>query len=723
MDDGRIARVLPLTTTRALRGSFDYLIPAGVTVDVGTLVDIPFAHRRMLGVVSGTAPDSDVPPERLATIAAVHDSSLPGDLVDLAEWVASEYCSTTARALALMLPPGAGRSAPARPTLTAALTPAGEVALAGETRLSAGQHAALARLAADGPTPARAIGTSLLRRLEQRGLVTIAAASVRRDPRRHTVSSAAADAPPLTVGQQVALSAVTDCIRTGAHAELLLSGVTGSGKTEVYLAAAAATLAAGRGVIILVPEIGLTAQARARFEARLGAVVAVLHSGLTAAERAEEWRRVRSGEARVAIGARSAVFAPVDDLGLIVIDEEHESSYKHEGDPRYDARLVAARRARYFSAVMLSGSATPRPESVATQRTLTMPSRVDGRPLPRVEILDMRGRHHPLHPEARAALAEVRRSGAKAVVLLNRRGWSNFLSCADCGRVWSCPNCDVSLILHRAGGPAHVACHHCGHSEPAPCRCPDCGSVSVARHGAGTEALEQELLAVVGADPGFPVLRLDADSPGHEARARTLAAFHAAPAGVLVGTQMIAKGHDFADVSLGIVLDADQTLRFPDFRAEERTFALLTQLAGRTGRGAGGDGRVLVQTRAPAARPILLAARHDSVGFLAGELGRRAGLRYPPYSTLIRVICSSPEPEPAQRVATALRAAIGDAPDRYRVLGPAPLFRLRNRHRSQLQIRAADRGGAISAVRAAVDALVHARALTRVAVSVDVDPQ
>jgi primosomal protein N' (replication factor Y) len=677
----------------------------------------------LLGVVSGTAQDSDVPPERLASIAAVHDSSLPADLVDLAEWIAAEYCSTTARALALMLPPGIGRAGPPRPTLTATLTPAGAAALTGGERLSAGQRAALHRLAGEGATPTAELGTALLRRLARRGLVRIEAAPVRRDPLRHTVSSASADAPPLTAGQQLALSEVSACLAGRLHAELLLSGVTGSGKTEVYLAAARAALAAGRGVIILVPEIGLTDQARARFEARLGGVVAVLHSGLTPAERAAEWRRLRSGEARVAIGARSAVFAPVADIGLIVIDEEHESSYKHEGDPRYDARLVAARRARFFSAVLLSGSATPRPESVAGQRTLTMPSRVDGRPLPRVEILDMRGRHYPLHPEARAALAEVRRAGAKAVVLLNRRGWSNFLSCADCGRVWSCPNCDVSLVLHRAAGPARVACHHCGHGEPAPRRCPDCGSVSVARHGAGTEALEQELLSVVGADSGFPVLRLDADSPGHEARARTLAAFHAAPAGVLLGTQMIAKGHDFADVSLGIVLDADQTLRFPDFRAEERTFALLTQLAGRTGRGPRGAGRVLVQTRAPTARPILLAARHDTAGFLAGELSRRASLGYPPYRTLIRVICSSLEPALPERAATALRAAIGEAPDRYRVLGPAPLFRLRNRHRSQLQIRAGDRAGAIGAVRAALDELVDGRALTHVAVSVDVDPQ
>jgi primosomal protein N' (replication factor Y) len=429
----------------------------------------------------------------------------------------------------------------------------------------------------------------------------------------------------------------------------------------------------------------------------------------------------------VAVGPRSAIFAPLENLGLIVVDEEHESSYKHEGDPRYDARLLAAHRAAYFGAVLVSGSATPRPESVATQTVVSMPSRVDGRALPAVEILDMRGLHHPLHPDTRLALAEVRRRGEKAVVLLNRRGWSNFLTCADCGRVWKCPNCDVSLVMHRRGN--QVACHHCGHHEPIPGRCPDCGSVSVARHGAGTERLEHELAQAFAAGPEFPVLRLDADLAGHDARAEALARFQAAPAGILVGTQMIAKGHDFADVSLGVVLDADQTLRFPDFRAEERTFTLLTQLAGRTGRGGASGGRVLVQTLSPTARPITLAARHDSQTFIAGELERRRALRYPPYSTLIRLICSSPDAEAPQRAAAALKQRIqvgldaAGAAGGASLLGPAPLFLLRSRFRAQLQIKASERRAAIAAVGAAVDSLVGTKTFKDVAVSVDVDPQ
>ncbi len=468
---------------------------------------------------------------------------------------------------------------------------------------------------------------------------------------------------------------------------------------------------------MLVPEIALTPQTMERFVTRFGDVVAVIHSALSQGERHDEWQRLAGGEACVCVGPRSAVFAPLANIGLIVVDEEHESSYKHEGDPRYDARTVAQRRAADHGAVLLLGSATPRPESASGPARLRLPQRVDGRPMPAVEILDMRGQHHPLHPEARIALADLRRAGGKAIVLLNRRGWSNFLSCRSCGEVWMCPNCEVALVLHRSGG--YVACHHCGHRARVPSRCPACQSVAVARHGAGTEQIEHELTEALGGD-GFPVLRLDADSAGLDTRARTLAAFGAARAGVLVGTQMIAKGHDFPDVSLGIVLDADQTLRFPDFRSEERTFALITQLAGRTGRASVG-GRVLVQTLAPEARSIRFAARHDSDGFIADELTRRRPLGYPPFSSLIRVVCSSVQAGDAAEAASALARAI-DPPDAV-LLGPAPLFRLRGRARSQIVVKAHDRAAAIHAVGAAVDDLGPGAARRGVNVSVDVDPQ
>jgi primosomal protein N' (replication factor Y) len=338
-------------------------------------------------------------------------------------------------------------------------------------------------------------------------------------------------------------------------------------------------------------------------------------------------------------------------------------------------------------------------------------------------LLDMRSSHQPLHPETRMALADLRHAGGKAIMLLNRRGWSNFLSCRNCARVWLCPNCDVALVLHRHG--SFVACHHCGHREPVPDRCPDCASVSVARHGAGTERIEHELREGLATD-AFPIFRLDADASTLEARARTLQAFEASPAGVLVGTQMVAKGHDFPDVSLGVVIDADQTLRFPDFRSEERTFALVTQLAGRTGRGiAAGTGmasrsRVLVQTLAPDARSLQFAARHDADGFVADELTRRRALRYPPFASLIRVVCSAEgEPEAgdaAMRIHE--RVVVGGAA----VLGPAPLFRLRGRFRSQVFVKATDREPAIEAVGRAVDAIAPGAAKRGVAVSVDVDP-
>jgi len=323
----------------------------------------------------------------------------------------------------------------------------------------------------------------------------------------------------------------------------------------------------------------------------------------------------------------------------------------------------------------------------------------------------MAGVSGPLHERTRQELEGVRRRGEKAIVLLNRRGWSNFLSCRSCGNVWGCPSCDVTLVLHRAGG--YLACHHCGHRERVPDRCPDCGSVSVTRHGAGTEKLESDL-----AGAGLTVFRLDADVGR---AAHVLRAFEAAPRGVLVGTQVVAKGHDFPDVTLGVVLDADATLRFPDFRAEERTFALVAQLAGRAGRGPGG-GRVLVQTMAPGAASIAAAARHDADGFLAGELGRREALRYPPFSHLIRIVCSATAGRAVGEAARAIRAELGDMPG-AQVLGPAPLFRLRGRERAQLVIKAGDRAAAVAAAGAAVAAVAGERARRGVAFSVDVDPQ
>jgi primosomal protein N' (replication factor Y) (superfamily II helicase) len=671
-----------MTTARVLRGPFDYRLSGELreTVTVGSMLVVPFGRREILGVVTALAEHSEVSEEKLLAPLRSLDDGLPGlpvDLVALAEWLAEEYCSTLARALALVLPPAATRRLSGRKRRTRPVLP---------------KHIQLGARTAEPPT--------------------------------------------LTTEQAAALSDLSMALHSGQAQKRLLAGITGSGKTEVYLRICAETLEQGRGAIVLVPEIALTTQIVGRFIERFGDTVAVLHSRLTVAQRREEWRRLRVGEARVCVGPRSAVFAPIERLGLIVVDEEHDSSYKHEGDPRYDARAVAARRASDSGALLLLGSATPRPESVhEAPAAIRLSHRVDGRPLPQVKVLDMRNQLPGLHPLTAEALREVRSARGKAIVLLNRRGWSNFLSCRECGRVWGCPECDVALVLHRAS--RIVACHHCGHQERAPQRCA-CGSMSVARHGVGTERLQHELAATLD-DGDFPVFRLDADTIGGASGAAAgtaggagdalerggvsdlLSRFESAPAGVLIGTQMVAKGHDFADVTLGVVLDADATLRFPDFRAEERTFALVTQLAGRVGRG--NDGQVLVQSIAPEARSIVHAAAHDSDGFLAGELERRRALEYPPFSSLIRVVCSAEHSAEAHTAARALRERLAGRGGS--VLGPAGLFRLRGRERQVLVVKAPteQRSQAICLVGAAVQQMADARTHSGVNFSVDVDPQ
>jgi primosomal protein N' (replication factor Y) (superfamily II helicase) len=722
-----IAKVEPLTSARALRGPFDYRLSASFDgVDVGSMLVVPFGRQRMLGVVVGLAEESEIPDERLVEPLTALDPEVPADLVRLGLWVAEEYCSTPARGLGLVLPPGTGRSTKPRVrtrlVLVAELVAAGrEALLGGGPALGERQRAAL-QLLRGGALPAAALcresgcSHASLRALFDRGLIALERQEVGRRPEHSHIGARSELAPTLSEAQRLALAEIVRRIDADEGGRLLLHGVTGSGKTEVYLQAVAAALERGQSAIVLVPEIALTPQTAGRFEERFGDAVAVLHSKLGAGERYDEWTRLRRGEARVCVGPRSAVFAPLPDLGLIVIDEEHDPSYKQESDPRYDARHVAERRAEQAGAVLVAGTATPRPESWLRLERLQLPERVDGRGMPPVEVVSMTGVSSALHSRTRDALEAVRVREEKAIVLLNRRGWSNFLSCRVCGRVWSCPECDVSLVLHRAA--AVVACHHCGHQELAPSGCPDCGSVSVARHGAGTERLEREIEALMHP---LPVFRLDSDATaGRGAIARVLGRFDAAESGVLVGTQMVAKGHDFPAVTLGVVLDADSTLRFPDFRAEERTFAMVAQLAGRSGRGPRG-GRVIVQALDPDARSLRYAAAHDAEGFVTGELDRRRLLHYPPYGELIRIVCSSEEPVPQAEASQRLLELL--ALPGASVLGPAPLFRLKGRERSQLVVKAEDRAGAVVAVRGAVETVAAEFARRGVSFSVDVDPQ
>ncbi len=518
----------------------------------------------------------------------------------------------------------------------------------------------------------------------------------------------------LTESQQRVLGRIVQALGSGER--FLLYGATGSGKTEVYLQACAAALERGLGAIVLVPEIALTPQALARFRARFGDAVACLHSGLGEAERRDERERISAGEARVVVGARSAVFAPVPALGLICIDEEHDPSYKQESDPRYDARAVAARRAVLEGAVVVSGSATPRPESWERLERLELGGRL-GRPLPPVKIVDLRREGgYPLSGPLLSELGRLADRGGKAILLLNRRGVAPALHCRGCGGTIRCRSCDVSLVLHA---DRRLHCHHCGFAEPAPALCPACGSAELARLGSGTEHLERELAERV---PDLTRIRLDADAAREEGRyERILARFAAADRAVLLGTQMVAKGHHFPGVALSAVVDADAGMLLPDFRAEERTFQLVTQLAGRSGRDR--PGRVLVQTFSPDARPIALAARHAVEEFLAGELERRRELGYPPFRHLVRIVVSGPGPEGPLAVLRELRERLEGVGPGAELLGPAPLLRLRGRHRAQLLVKARDPRPATARVGSLLAAAARAMRRDDLAVSVDVDPQ
>ena len=597
-------------TARAVDRSFDYAVSDELAVHVrrGSLVQVEFGARAVTAVVAAIA--DDAPTDDLKPIDAV-TGAIPEALVDLAEWLAAECGSTTARALALVQP----------------------------------------------PKPAK------------RALKPVAAV-----PRQTPVT--------LTTEQESAVNACLQVLDAGGG-EVLVHGVTGSGKTELYLRVIERALALGRSAIVLVPEIALTPQTARRFRARFGPTVAVLHSGLTRARRGDEHRRIAAGEARVVVGARSAVFAAAPGLGVIVVDEEHDASYKHEADPRYDARRVAVKRARLEGAVAIFGSATPRPESwFGVARRVSLPARIGGAGLPRVVTVDLR--HDGGYPLTRPlvdALAAIEDSGGRAIVLQNRRGSASALHCRSCATGWRCPRCDVSLTLHGRS----LRCHHCGHSEPRPRACPNCGSVDLAQIGAGTVAVEKELASRF---PGLEVSRLDADiaSRAGEPEA-TLSRFAAAERAVLVGTQLVAKGHDVAGVQLAAVLDADVGLSMPDFRSEERTFALLTQLAGRPGRPGDPTGTVIVQTWNPELRPIALAARHAVEEFLTGELERRQELGYPPFKRLVRLLVTAPDAAVATGALEALVSAarpqlIGD-----QILGPAPLPRLRDRERSHVLIK------------------------------------
>lgn len=554
-----------------------------------------------------------------------------------------------------------------------------------------------------------------------------------------------ADAPPsnfvppapftLSEDQQLVWNALEPALQDGGFKPFLLHGITGSGKTEIYLRAIGEVIRQGKEALVLVPEISLTPQTIQAFRGRCGEV-AVLHSHLQQAERGGHWRRIAAGKVGVVIGARSAVFAPTRRLGLIVIDEEHEASYKQDATPRYHARDVAVMRARLENIPIILGSATPSLESWHNAERgqytlLSLPKRVHDRPLPPVHLIDLRHDRHPdkrihgLSPSLQRAMTQAIDGGGQVILLLNRRGFSTHLLCPGCGHVEQCKFCDLALIFHKDRNVA--MCHYCGYEQPPAERCPVCGVAQIRFQGMGTEKLEAEIAAKF---PGKSLARMDSDSmrkPG--SHRKTLHAFQRGEIQILLGTQMIAKGLDFPNVTMVGVVNADIGLHFADFRAGERTFQLLAQVAGRTGRGPRG-GKVFVQTFQPEHPSIALAARHDYHGFAAAELSHRHKHGYPPYQRLARLIVRGKNAKTAGEYADRLAAAFEQAQERLqktqageiRILGPAeaPIFRLKGYHRFHFQLQSPSSAYLHDVLR---QTLPTAKPGHGIEVTVDIDPQ
>ena len=569
-------------------------------------------------------------------------------------------------------------------------------------------------------------GPGPLRSLQAAGLVTIADMEAPRDPFGGDITPA--PRVELTAEQKAALDALASLPAAGAA---LLFGVTGSGKTQVYLERIALALAAGRGAIILVPEISLTPQTVGRVRAMFPDQVAVLHSALSDGERADAWRALRRGERRIVVGARSAVFAPVKDLGIIVIDEEHETSYKNSETPRYHAREVAAMRARLEGATLILGTATPSLESwtraISQDRVVRLPTRVASRPLPPVEVVDLRREAQaagvsglPWTQRIDDAVTGTLGAGNQVLLLLNRRGWAAFVQCTACGTVVECPNCSISLTVHRH--PERLRCHYCDYQTGMPETCGLCGGVTTRSIGAGTQQLER---LVAERFPEARVARMDLDTTGSKwSHHRILDRVERGEVDVLLGTQMIAKGIDFPNVTLVGVVDADTSLHLPDFRAAERTFQLVAQVAGRAGRGPKG-GRVLVQTRQPDHPALVFASRHDAEGFLVAETELRRSPAYPPHTGLVHLVLSGPD----QAAVTARAVALADWCERsiarsglpLIVVGPAPcpIERIKDRWRVHLILKGP--GAALGRwVRTAAPRLAMPRGGVRI--SIDRDP-
>jgi primosomal protein N' (replication factor Y) (superfamily II helicase) len=703
-----IARV---TLEIALRREFDYLIPQELQgkVEVGSRVKVPFSHRQVLGVVTALAENS--PHTNLRSILKVigAQSLVTPKVLSLARWIADYYCCPVEVALKSVLPEAVRKEKEGwrERLFVRALTVDGEMPKLTKRQqevwnvIEEWRHLPLTELLR--LTDATA---DLVRRLEDKGLVKIGTEISERDPYGDE-KILPTKSLTLNPEQATALGAITAAMESGnaKGRVFLLHGVTGSGKTEIYLQAITHALERGMGAIVLVPEISLTPQTVERFKARFGTgkiqtLVAVLHSHLSAGERHDEWHKIRQGRARVVIGARSAIFAPIDPLGLIVVDEEHEHSYKQEEAPRYNARDVAVVRANMEGAVVVLGSATPSMESFYNvQRRkyglLELRSRVDDKRMPIVRVVDLRkenrkGKGGIFSEQLKEAITQRLERREQVILFLNRRGYSTMLQCPQCGYVAGCPNCSVSLTYHRQ--TQRLLCHICGHTGEVPLKCPEpkCRNPAIRYSGLGTEKVEETLTRLF---PHARVQRMDSDTlKRKDDYRRILGDFRLGKIDILVGTQMIAKGLHFPNVTLVGIVYADQSLHMPDFRAGERTFQLLTQVAGRAGRG-DVEGEVIVQAFAPFHPAIQYARRHDFAGFYEQEIEFREQLKYPPVSRVALLTLKGHNEDKvkfsAEHVRKQLEAELKDWKD-LTIAGPAPapLARAESHYRYQVMLRA-----------------------------------
>jgi len=712
----KIALDLPVPT------EFTYGVPKKLLPDLkpGQRIRVPFRTQTRVGYLVAIEESSDVPETKDILAVVDREPLVPPDLLHLARWISSYYGCALGEAIQAMLPGGVRKRRPR----TKVVVRTGSGDLPARARKAAAVFDALARF--DRPPAVKRLldtaGTTraALRTLERAGLVRIE--DDEREEELDAERPVAPDVPPaLEPPQRAALDALRpDLLAPRFHVHLLL-GVTGSGKTEVYLRAIEETLRTGRQAIVLVPEIALTPQTVRRFRARF-ARVAVLHSAQAEAERRRAWQRIRRGEADVVIGPRSAVFAPVARLGLVVVDEEHETSFKQETVPRYHARDVAIVRARDAGCPVILGSATPSLESYANGRRgryalHRLPGRAGGYPLPPVEVVDLSQEgSHLFSRRLRVAVADAVAKGGQVILFLNRRGFSTIVVCERCRHTLGCPNCASTLVFHK--GRLRTVCHLCGHAAKATPKCPECHAPALKYIGSGTERVAEE---AADAWPGVKLVRVDSDSVRGERLEDALESFRRGDARLLVGTQMVAKGHHFPDVTLVGIVNADTALHLPDFRANERTFSLIAQVAGRAGRGDRG-GRVIVQTFNPRHYAIETAARHDYEGFATAELEERALLGLPPERRCaLAVLSATEEPDArtaAQRVADAVRSQLAGGMVELRGPAKAPIERVRGKWRYMVLLLSKSAGALARACAAARGARVP----RRVDLVIDIDP-